>query len=153
MWGPLGQPAIQTIDIWTYSQRRYLEALEAIMVPSNVPQAPLSATQNLMRDLFTGASGSVSTADPADPARLVTHAENRKKNLVPVLMGKGKGGVGHQGTILLTHIYSFVKFWYVSRWFRDLSYECHDSFGDHGSPCESPGEGCQEAFAGVGSGL
>ncbi len=57
MWGPLGQPAIQTIDFWTYSQRRYLEALEAIMVPSNVPQAPLSATQNLMRDLFTGGFG------------------------------------------------------------------------------------------------
>jgi hypothetical protein len=26
-------------------------------VPSNVPQAPLSATQNLMRDLFTGGFG------------------------------------------------------------------------------------------------
>ena len=57
MWGPLGQPAIQTIDMWTYSQRRYLEALEAIMVPASVPQAPLSATQNLMRDLYTGGFG------------------------------------------------------------------------------------------------
>lgn len=57
MWGPLGQPAVQTIDFWTYSQRRYLEALEAIMVPSNVPQAPPSATQNLVRDLFTGGFG------------------------------------------------------------------------------------------------
>ena len=57
MWGPLGQPAIQTIDMWTYSQRRYLEALEALMVPASVPQAPLSATQNLMRDLFTGGFG------------------------------------------------------------------------------------------------
>jgi len=58
MWGPLGQPAIQAIDMWAYSQRRYLEALEAIMVPpTSVPQAPLSATQNLMRDLFTGGFG------------------------------------------------------------------------------------------------
>jgi hypothetical protein len=57
IWGPLGQPAIQTIDFWTYSQRRYLEAWEAIMVPSNVPQAPLSATQNFMRDFFTGGFG------------------------------------------------------------------------------------------------
>ena len=36
---------------------RYLEALEAIMVPASVPQAPLSATQNLMRDLYTGGFG------------------------------------------------------------------------------------------------
>jgi hypothetical protein len=57
MWGPLGQPAIQAIDVWRHSQRRYLEALEAIMVPVNVPQVPLSATQNLMRDLFTGGFG------------------------------------------------------------------------------------------------
>jgi hypothetical protein len=57
MWGPLGQPAIQTIGIWTRSQRRYLETLEAIRVPLNVPQAPLSTTQNLMRDLFTGGLG------------------------------------------------------------------------------------------------
>lgn len=57
MWGPLGQPAIRTIDIWTRSQRRYLETLEAILVPVNMPQAPLSATQNLMRDLFTGGFG------------------------------------------------------------------------------------------------
>ena len=58
MWGPLGQPAIQAIDMWAYSQRRYLEALEAIMLPpTSVPQAPLSATQNLMRDLFTGGFG------------------------------------------------------------------------------------------------
>ena len=55
MWGPLGQPAIQAIDMWAYSQRRYLEVLEAIMVlPTSVPQAPLSATQNLMRDLLMG---------------------------------------------------------------------------------------------------
>jgi hypothetical protein len=57
MWGPLGQPAIQTIDTWTHSQRRYLEILEAIIMPVSVPQAPLSATQNLMRDLFTGSFG------------------------------------------------------------------------------------------------
>jgi hypothetical protein len=57
MWGPLGQPAIQAIDMWTCTQRRYLEALEAIMVPASAPQAPLSATQNLMRDLFRGGFG------------------------------------------------------------------------------------------------
>lgn len=57
MWGPLGQPAIQAIELWTHSQRRYLEALEAIVVPVSVQQAPLSATQNLMRDLFTGGFG------------------------------------------------------------------------------------------------
>jgi hypothetical protein len=57
MWGPLGQPAIQTIDMWTCTQRRYLEALKAIMVPASVQQAPLSATQNLMRDLFRGGFG------------------------------------------------------------------------------------------------
>ena len=57
IWGPLGQPAIQTIDIWTHSQRRYLEALEAIMVPASTPQMPMSASQNLLRDLFTGGFG------------------------------------------------------------------------------------------------
>ena len=57
MWGPLGQPAIQAIDMWAYSQRRYLEALEAIMAPASIPQAPPSATQNLIRDLFTGGFG------------------------------------------------------------------------------------------------
>ena len=57
MWGPLGQPAIQAIDMWTYMQRRYLEALKVIMVPTSVQQAPLSATQNLMRDLFRGGFG------------------------------------------------------------------------------------------------
>jgi hypothetical protein len=57
MWGPLGQPSIQAIDIWVYSQRRYLEALEAIMAPASIPQAPPSATQKLIRDLFTGGFG------------------------------------------------------------------------------------------------
>jgi hypothetical protein len=57
MWGPLGQPAIQAIDMWACTQRRYLEALETIMVPASVQQAPLSATQNLMRDLFRGGFG------------------------------------------------------------------------------------------------
>ncbi|MCA1719124.1 MAG: hypothetical protein LC781_20635 [Actinobacteria bacterium] len=57
MWGPLGQPAIQTIEMWMLSQRRYLEALEAIMVPAGVPQAPPNPTQQLMRDLFAGGFG------------------------------------------------------------------------------------------------
>ena len=26
IWGPLGQPTIQTIDIWARTQQRYLEA-------------------------------------------------------------------------------------------------------------------------------
>ena len=57
MWGPLGQPAIQTIELWTLSQRRYLEALEAVLIPAGVPQSPRSASQNLLRDLFTGGLG------------------------------------------------------------------------------------------------
>ncbi|CAA9443608.1 MAG: hypothetical protein AVDCRST_MAG78-2665 [uncultured Rubrobacteraceae bacterium] len=57
MWGPLGQPAIQTIDIWARSQRRYLEALETIVLPANGPQAPRSASRDLLRDLFTGGFG------------------------------------------------------------------------------------------------
>jgi hypothetical protein len=36
---------------------RYLEALEAIMVPASTPQMPMSASQNLLRDLFTGGFG------------------------------------------------------------------------------------------------
>jgi hypothetical protein len=33
-FGPLGQPAVQTVEAWEGLQRRYLEALEAIFVQS-----------------------------------------------------------------------------------------------------------------------
>ena len=37
-FGPLGQPAVQTIEAWEGLQRRYLEALEAIFVrPTMAP--------------------------------------------------------------------------------------------------------------------
>ena len=57
IWGPLGQPAIQTIDVWTRAQRRYLEAWEAVVLPTSGPQAPRSASRDLLRDLFTGGFG------------------------------------------------------------------------------------------------
>ena len=55
-WGPLGQPAVQAVETWTRLQRRYLEAWEAIVMPTtfNAPQMPRTATQELIRDLFTG---------------------------------------------------------------------------------------------------
>ena len=37
-FGPLGQPAVQTVEAWEGLQRRYLEALEAIFVrPTMAP--------------------------------------------------------------------------------------------------------------------
>src|SRR5918999_5530158 len=35
-FGPLGQPAVQTVEAWEGLQRRYLEALEAIFVRPTV---------------------------------------------------------------------------------------------------------------------
>ena len=38
MRGPLGQPAICSVQIWRRSQQRYIEALEAILVPPDILQ-------------------------------------------------------------------------------------------------------------------
>lgn len=37
IWRPLGQPAIQTIDVWTRTQQRYLQAWEALVLPTSGP--------------------------------------------------------------------------------------------------------------------
>ncbi len=57
MWGPLGQPAIQIIDVWTRTQQRHLEAWEALLLPTGGSQASRSAGRDLLRDLFTGGFG------------------------------------------------------------------------------------------------
>lgn len=57
MWGPLGQPAINAVEMWTRSQQRYLEALEAVVAPPNVSQTPQKVANPLhdsLRELFTG---------------------------------------------------------------------------------------------------
>jgi len=40
-FGPLGQPAVQTIEAWEGLQRRYLEALEASLAP--LTMAPVAS--------------------------------------------------------------------------------------------------------------
>ena len=50
-FGPLGQPAVQTIEAWEGLQRRYLEALEAIFVrPTVAPVERAYATTTGTRE-------------------------------------------------------------------------------------------------------
>ena len=75
--------------------------------------------------------------------------EDREKDLVPVLMGKGKGRVGHQGTIFITHrhqLSSFSSFHGAAGSVR----EAHASLGIPEMRRKNPAEDRQEALAGLG---
>jgi hypothetical protein len=52
-WGPIGQPAIQAVSMCEETQRRYLEALEAALVPASSPRTPQAARKGLPVDLFS----------------------------------------------------------------------------------------------------
>jgi hypothetical protein len=55
-FGPLGQPAVQTVEAWEGLQRRYLEALEAIFVrPTMAPmEGARTPSQEPGRPLLLG---------------------------------------------------------------------------------------------------
>lgn len=48
-WGSMGQPAIQAVQMWEEAQRRYLEALEEVLIPAS-PQRDRTSPP---RDLFS----------------------------------------------------------------------------------------------------
>lgn len=60
-WGPVGRPAVETVEVWVRYQRLYLEALEAFVAPPTSPRVSRKAANDplraSLRDLFTGGLG------------------------------------------------------------------------------------------------
>ncbi len=55
MWGPLGQPAIEAVELWARSQRQFLEALEAgIVAPLGEQRTSHKAGMGPIQGLFSG---------------------------------------------------------------------------------------------------
>jgi hypothetical protein len=55
MWGPIGQPAIEALEIWEGTQRRHLQVWEAIVAPTTGGQRAIREVgRGLPADFFSG---------------------------------------------------------------------------------------------------
>lgn len=55
MWGPMGQPAIEAVEMWERTQRRYLRLWETILAPTSSGQRTIRGVgRGLPVDFFSG---------------------------------------------------------------------------------------------------